>query len=132
METATEKDELTAHPGPKQYVLVALVLAVATAMEVGWYYLDVPHGLFVALLMFLAVLKFSLVALWFMHLRFDNSIFKRLFVTGLLLAIAVYLIVLTIFGALKWPLLVGFTAFLVVFLPIFLIVRARGSQAGPG
>jgi cytochrome c oxidase subunit 4 len=132
METATEHDELAAHPGPKQYVLVALVLAIATAMEVGWYYLDVPHGLFVALLMFLAVLKFSLVALWFMHLRFDNRIFKRLFVTGLLLAIAVYLIVLTTFGALKWPLLVGFAAFLVVLLPIFLIVRGRGRQAGPG
>ena len=112
--------------------MVALVLAVATGIEVGWYYLDVPHGLFVALLMFLAVLKFSLVALWFMHLRFDNRIFKRLFATGLLLAMAVYLIVLTIFGAIKWPLLVGFTAFLVLFLPIFLVVRGRGRQAGPG
>ena len=50
------------------------------------------------LLLFFAVIKFSLVVLWFMHLRFDSPIFRRMFVTGLGLAIAVSLIVLTIFG----------------------------------
>jgi cytochrome c oxidase subunit 4 len=118
------------HPGPRQYVMVAAVLAVATAIEVAWYYLSVPHALFVALLLLLAVLKFALVALWFMHLRFDNQIFKRLFVTGLLLALTVYLIVLTIFGALKYPLLLGFAGFLVILLPIFLLVRGRKARAG--
>jgi caa(3)-type oxidase subunit IV len=119
--------EPTGHPGPREYVMVAGVLAVATAIEVGWYYLDVPHALFVGLLLFLAILKFAVVALWFMHLRFDNPIFKRLFVTGILLALAVYLIVLTIFGALKSPLLLGFAGFLVVVLPIYILVRSRAK-----
>jgi cytochrome c oxidase subunit 4 len=122
--------EPTGHPGPREYVMVAAVLAVATAIEVAWYYLNVPHALFVALLLVLAVLKFALVALWFMHLRFDNQIFKRLFLTGLILALAVYLIVLTIFGALEYPLLLGFAGFLVILLPIFLLVRSRKARSG--
>jgi cytochrome c oxidase subunit 4 len=122
--------EPTGHPGPRQYVMVAAVLAVATAMEVAWYYLSVPHALFVGLLLVLAVLKFALVALWFMHLRFDNKIFKRLFLMGLLLALSVYLIVLTIFGALKYPLLLGFAGFLVLVLPLAILVRSRKARAG--
>ncbi len=88
--------ELAAHPGPKQYVMVAIVLALATAAEVALYYLDLPHGLLVALLLFFAFVKFSLVVLWFMHLRFDSPIFLRLFVTGLSLALVVYGVVLTV------------------------------------
>jgi cytochrome c oxidase subunit 4 len=121
--------EPTGHPGPRQYVMVAAVLAVATAMEVAWYYLSVPHALFVGLLLVLAVLKFALVALWFMHLRFDNKIFKRLFVMGLLLALSVYLIVLTIFGALKYPLLLGFSAILIMIVAIALYGFLRGRRS---
>lgn len=102
-EAIAEEPELAVHPSPKQYVMVAIWLALATAIEVAWYYVDVPHALFSALLLTLAFLKFSLVVLWFMHLRFDNPIFRRLFVTGILLAITVYVIVLVIFGALNAP-----------------------------
>ncbi len=109
-----EEPELALHPGPRQYVLVAVVLAIATAFEVGLYYLDLPHALFVGMLLFFAALKFSLVVLWFMHLRFDSAIFRRLFVAGLILAITVYMIVLVIFGAFKAPWLLGIAAFLVV------------------
>jgi hypothetical protein len=35
------------------------------------------------------------VCLWFMHLRFDNPIFKRVFVFGLSLAVVVYCILLS-------------------------------------
>ena len=87
------------HPGPRQYVVVALVLAVLTAIEVALFYMDfVPQTVVVTSLMVLMVLKFALVALWFMHLRFDSRIFRRLFVTGIILAISVFLIVLLTFG----------------------------------
>jgi cytochrome c oxidase subunit 4 len=102
-QAAAEEPELAAHPGPRQYVMVAIWLAIATGIEVVWYYLDVPHALFATLLLVLAFIKFSLVVLWFMHLRFDSPIFRRLFVTGILLAITVYLIVLVLFGALNAP-----------------------------
>jgi cytochrome c oxidase subunit IV len=108
-ELATEEPVVEGehHPEPGDYVKVAAVLAIATAIEVAWYYLDVPKALFVGALITLAVFKFALVVMWFMHLRFDSPIFRRLFVAGLDLAIVVYLIVLVIFGALKWGALVG-------------------------
>jgi cytochrome c oxidase subunit 4 len=122
-----DEPELALHPGPRQYVLVAVVLAIATAFEVGLYYLDMPHPLFVAMLLFFATVKFSLVVLWFMHLRFDSAIFRRLFVAGLVLAITVYMIVLVIFGAMKAPWLLGIAAFLVV-LPLVWVVRTRRER----
>ncbi len=120
--------ELAVHPGPRQYVIVAIALAIATAIEVAWYYASVPHALFVALLLFLSFVKFSLVVLWFMHLRFDSPIFRRLFSTGLALALSVYLIVLVIFGALKAPWLL-IVAFFLIVLPVsvfFLRLRRGG------
>jgi cytochrome c oxidase subunit IV len=87
-----------AHPGPRVYVAIALWLAAATAAEVGLYYLKMPHGLFIGLLMFFMIIKFSLVVAYFMHLKFDAKIFRRLMVTGLALAITVYMIVLLTFG----------------------------------
>jgi hypothetical protein len=40
------------------------------------------------------VVKFFLVASWFMHLRTDQPVFKRLFVTGAIAAPLLYLVVL--------------------------------------
>ncbi len=82
-----------AHPEPREYVKVAVILAVITALEVGLYYIKIPDGVLVGLLMAFSALKFALVALWFMHLRFDSPILKRLFITGIILAVTVYAIV---------------------------------------
>jgi caa(3)-type oxidase subunit IV len=96
---ATLPPEDVHHPGPRQYVIVALVLAVLTGIEVALFYMDfVPQGVVVGSLMVLMTLKFAIVALWFMHLRFDSRIFRRLFITGIILAITVFMIVLLTFG----------------------------------
>jgi cytochrome c oxidase subunit 4 len=98
------EQELAAHPTPRTYVMVAVALAVATLFEVGLYYLGgIPRGLLIGLLLFFMVLKFGLVVLWFMHLRFDSPLFRRLFVAGLLLALSVYVIVLLTFGTFEFP-----------------------------
>lgn len=96
-EATQEEPELPRHPGPKEYVVVAIALAIVTAFEVAIFYVDVPRVLFVTLLLVMSAVKFSLVVLWFMHLRFDSRIFRRLFIAGILLAIFVYAIVLAIF-----------------------------------
>ena len=90
-----------AHPGPAEYVKVAVILAVVTAFEVALFYVpDLDARLVSGLLLFLMVIKFALVGLWFMHLRFDSPLFRRLFVTGIILAMAVYTIVLLTLGLL--------------------------------
>ncbi|MGD9798487.1 MAG: hypothetical protein AB7V15_10290, partial [Acidimicrobiia bacterium] len=45
------------------------------------------------LMLVLMVTKFAIVAMWFMHLRFDSALFRWAFVSGLLLAVFVYMIV---------------------------------------
>ena len=86
-----------AHPGPAQYVKVAIILAIITAIEVGLYYMELSHGLLIGLLLFFSLMKFALVVLWFMHLKFDSRTFRRLFVMGITLATLVYSVVLATF-----------------------------------
>ena len=72
----------TATLGAMEYLQIGAVLAIVTAIEVGLYYIDLSHDLLVALLMVLSALKFSLVVLWFMHLKFDNRLLSQFFVGG--------------------------------------------------
>jgi cytochrome c oxidase subunit 4 len=95
--------ELRAHPDPYQYVIVAVVLAVITAVEIAVSYSegDIPDGLIVVLLLAMMVVKFFLVASWFMHLRTDRPVFRRLFILGAVAAPMLYLVVLaTLHGVL--------------------------------
>jgi cytochrome c oxidase subunit 4 len=87
------------HPSPKQYVGVAVVLAIITGIEVAIYYIDALEDLLIPFLLAFSFIKFALVVLWFMHLKFDSPLFKRLFVAGLILALAVFAIVLSTFFA---------------------------------
>lgn len=89
------------HPGPRTYIGVAIWLSVVTAVEVALYYLELPDGLLIGLLMFFSIIKFALVVLYFMHLKFDARIFRRLMITGIVLAATVYIIVLLTFGILR-------------------------------
>ncbi|MEX0755107.1 MAG: cytochrome C oxidase subunit IV family protein [Actinomycetota bacterium] len=86
-----------AHPSPKEYVRIALVLAVITMAEVSTYYLEPPRTLLIIILFAFTVIKFALVALWFMHLKFDSKTYSRFFLMGLALAVTLYLIVLLTF-----------------------------------
>jgi cytochrome c oxidase subunit IV len=89
------------HPRPRTYIMIAIWLSIVTAIEVALYYLDLPDGLLIGLLMFFSIIKFSLVVLYFMHLKFDARIFRRLMITGIVLASTVYIIVLLTFGILR-------------------------------
>ncbi len=85
-----------AHPSEWAYIKVALFLAVVTGAEVALYYVVIGDFLVPALLA-LAIVKFVMVVLWFMHLRFDSRIFRRLFAIGILLALFCYIVVLSTF-----------------------------------
>lgn len=95
--TDTEHDEHTGHPGVGQYVEIGIILAVLTGIEVGLYFAEVPRTIETTALLVLTALKFLLVVLWFMHLRFDSRLFRRLFLTGLALAGVVFAIVAATF-----------------------------------
>ncbi|MCY3635226.1 MAG: cytochrome C oxidase subunit IV family protein [bacterium] len=89
-----------AHPSDWLYVKVAIALGLLTAFEVFTYF-ESLHGwgdtAIIILLILMMLVKFFLVVAFFMHLKFDSPIFWRLFVFGLILAMAVYMVMLTAF-----------------------------------
>ena len=87
------------HPSPSAYVTVGLILAVITVVEVAIYYVDMVEGALIAILLALSAMKFVLVVLWFMHLRFDNRLFSVFFAGALLLVVALFVVVLTSLSA---------------------------------
>ena len=93
--------EMHSHPGPRQYVLIAVVLVILTGIEVAASYLEgtVNSNLLIAALGIMAAIKFFLVAAWYMHMKQDSAVFRRLFVAGLLLASTVYGILLLFFSS---------------------------------
>ncbi|MGH9124697.1 MAG: cytochrome C oxidase subunit IV family protein [Acidimicrobiales bacterium] len=94
-----EGGEHGAHPTEAQYIKIAAILAVITGSEVGVYYLKggLADG-FAPLLLALAAIKFFLVGAYFMHLKADTRVLRRLFTTGIVLAIIVYFVVFLLLG----------------------------------
>jgi cytochrome c oxidase subunit 4 len=91
-----ELKESYTHHSDWVYIKVAVVLAVLTALEVAASYVDLG-SFFLPILFVLMAVKFVLVVLFFMHLRYDAKIFGRLFWSGFILAVAVYVIALSAF-----------------------------------
>jgi cytochrome c oxidase subunit 4 len=85
------------HPSPKEYVRIAIILAVITAMEVAIYYVDLSHAVLIPALFVFSLIKFVLVVLWFMHLKFDSRTYSRFFIMGLAGAVTLFLVVLMVF-----------------------------------
>ena len=99
-EAPREEYELEHHPSPRKYVWVAVILAIVTAIEVAIYYIDSiasRHSLLITSLLVFALIKFVMVGAYFMHLKFDSPVFRRFFITGLILAMAVFAVVLVFF-----------------------------------
>jgi cytochrome c oxidase subunit IV len=103
-EAATDEPRHEHHPSDAQYWKVGAFLAVLTLAEVGTYFItDDPYShdlapLLIGSLLLMMTIKFFTIGAYFMHLKFDNKIFRRVFISGLVLAVAVYLIVLATFA----------------------------------
>ncbi|MEJ5255081.1 MAG: cytochrome C oxidase subunit IV family protein [Acidimicrobiales bacterium] len=94
------------YPRDKLYVATAVFLAVVTAVEIATYVWPdfvawswgggSNAGIIITLLVLMAV-KFFTVAWVFMHLKFDKPLLNRVFLSGLVLAVGVYLAVMAAF-----------------------------------
>ncbi len=87
----------TGHPTPLTYFKVAMALSAITATEVGIFYVeDLGKGI-IPILAVLSIAKFAMVAMFYMHLKYDSRLFTSFFVTGLMLAFVVVIAVLALF-----------------------------------
>ena len=87
------------HPTVGTYVRVALVLTVVTALEVGVIYVRRLAPIVIPLLLAMSAAKFALVALFFMHLRYESRVLTFLFVGPLILASGLAVALMTLTGA---------------------------------
>ena len=92
--------EVHEHPTWKQYKWVAIILTLITIVEVWVYYIPpfVASPFFVPSLLIMSAVKFAIVVLFYMHLRYDHKLFKALFTGPLIIAIVTMLILLLLFG----------------------------------
>jgi caa(3)-type oxidase subunit IV len=94
-----EHDDLHSHEiSDKNYILIALLLAVLTAMEVAVTEIsDFPESLLIPSLLLMMAVKFFVVVSYFMHLKHDAALFKFGFYIGLAGAVVLYSVMLTTF-----------------------------------
>lgn len=85
-------DEHHDHPSDLGYLKIAGILAVLTAIEVATFPLEdsIPDAVMILVLTVLMIIKFVMVAAYFMHLKYDTKWFRWVFTAGLVLAVVVY------------------------------------------
>ena len=87
----------TGHPTAGLYFRIAMILSIVTAIEVGIFYLTWLSYWIIPILFVLSAGKFTLVAMYYMHLKFDHKLFSLLFVGGFVLATSVIFAILFLF-----------------------------------
>ena len=91
--------EVHEHPTWKQYKWVALILTLITIVEVWIYYTPFKDSpLFVPALLIMSAVKFAIVVLFYMHLKYDHKLFKALFTGPLIIAMCTLLALMALFG----------------------------------
>ena len=98
---ADAHDGQTHHPGAATYVIIAAFLGVLTAMEVTVFYVHALHPVLVPVLMVLAAAKFALVAMFYMHLKYDNWLLTGVFVFPLIIATLLLVSLILLFAYLS-------------------------------
>ena len=88
------------HPSWKEYKWVALWLTLITVGEVWAYYIPsfVASSAFVPILLIMSAVKFAVVVMFYMHLKYDHKLFRALFVGPLIVAVITLLALLMLFA----------------------------------
>ncbi|HUQ19950.1 MAG TPA: cytochrome C oxidase subunit IV family protein [Gemmatimonadaceae bacterium] len=88
------------HPDWSVYWKVALILTLITVGEVWMYYIPavVASRAFVPTLLALSALKFGIVVMFYMHLKYDHRLFRALFTGPLFIAAATLIALMFLFG----------------------------------
>ncbi len=88
------------HPTWSTYWKVALILTIITVIEVWLYYLPsfVSTPYFVPTLLVLSALKFAIVVLFYMHLKYDARLYRALFTGPFLIAMGTIIVLMFLFG----------------------------------
>jgi cytochrome c oxidase subunit 4 len=93
-----------AHPTGSTYLKIFVILTLITIVEVWAYYIPalVASPLFNPSLIIMSAVKFAIVVLFYMHLKYDHKLFKMLFSGPLIIAMATIVALLFLFRQLSF------------------------------
>jgi caa(3)-type oxidase subunit IV len=106
-EAAVETNESQAHetevrhPGASTYLIIAAFLIVLTVMEITVFYVHPLRPVLVPVLLVLAAAKFALVAMFYMHLKYDGWLLTGIFMFPLLAAMILLAALIMLFAYLS-------------------------------
>ena len=91
------------HPTWSTYWKVAVVLTLITVVEVWIYYIPAikDSRAFVPMLLTMSAVKFAIVVMFYMHLRYDHKLFRVLFTGPLIIAATTLIGLMFLFGHLR-------------------------------
>jgi caa(3)-type oxidase subunit IV len=100
-EAAQDHESQVNHPGATTYLIIAAFLIVLTAMEVTVFYVHALRPVLVPVLIVLGAAKFALVAMFYMHLKYDGWLLTGVFVFPLTIAVILMAALLMLFAYLS-------------------------------
>ena len=86
------------HPTAATYTKIAVTLVILTALEVAVYYVESIRAYLVPILIVLMIVKFALVAMYYMHLKQDSRLFSWLFIFPIIIAVTIIIALMLLFG----------------------------------
>ena len=91
-----------AHPTWKTYVIVGAILTLITAVEVAAFYTPAweQSRIYVPSMLLLSSLKFVIVVMFYMHLKYDHKLFRALFTGPFVVAALTLVALMFLFGQL--------------------------------
>ena len=89
------------HPGATTYLIIAAFLIVLTAMEITVFYVHALRPVLVPVLIVLGAAKFALVAMFYMHLKYDGWLLSGVFAFFLMMAAILLIALLLLFAYLS-------------------------------
>jgi cytochrome c oxidase subunit 4 len=92
--------EVHEHPTWTQYWKVAVILTLITVFEVAVYYIKPfsESAAFVPTLLIMSAVKFVIVVMFYMHLKYDHKLFRALFTGPLIIAMSTLMALLFLFS----------------------------------
>jgi len=92
-----------AHPDGNKYLKVAVILTLITVVEVWAYYIPalVESPFFNPGLLIMSAVKFGIVVLFYMHLKFDHKLYRALFTGPMIIAMCTIMALLFLFEQLS-------------------------------
>ena len=93
----SEANEETIHVSNSVYLIVGAFLIVLTGMEITVAYVHALRPVLVPALIVLAIAKFTLIAMFFLHLKYEKWVLNTTFLFPLTIAIGAFLELLGLF-----------------------------------